>query len=407
MTREEAIEVYNGLINTKIKEAFEFFAPELRESGDERIRKELVAFFIEVQNREGKEGYWHDLEVGHILAYLEKQKEQKPVDYDAELKKCKDNPLYFYDKYVKIKLKPAEWSTNDKAFIKDCAHILDENGYAESAERLLSMFPVKPAESRKRNKPKESWLSKAKYELEHADELLIKRQEELGEIRELKDKEQKPAETETIISCNGHCEECSCFNAGRKYEQEENNSAEWSEDEEQMFGNILNHYSLIEAPTDGNGISKERYLAFIKSLRPVKTEWSEEDKKMIDTIVSVLGQYIDYKAVSGTGSGYATPRYSKEIAWLKSLRPPKDCSGCSKHLQGYIDGRGDAENKLLEMYGILLIPDGELRMKPRWRPSEEDERMRRMLIDRLRSAEELTDELREWILSYLEKHKEL
>ena len=50
-------------------------------------------------------------------------------------------------------------------------------------------------------------------------------------------------------------------------------------------------------------------------------EWSEEDEKMIDTIVSTLGQYIDYKAVSGTGSGYATPRYSKEIDWLKSLRP--------------------------------------------------------------------------------------
>lgn len=42
--------------------------------------------------------------------------------------------------------KPAEWNANDKAFIKDCAHILDENGYVASAERLLSMFLVKPAE---------------------------------------------------------------------------------------------------------------------------------------------------------------------------------------------------------------------------------------------------------------------
>ena len=48
--------------------------------------------------------------------------------------------------------------------------------------------------------------------------------------------------------------------------------------------------------------------------------WSENDERIIDTIVSVLGQYIDYKAVSGTGSGYATPRYSKEIDWLNSLR---------------------------------------------------------------------------------------
>lgn len=49
----------------------------------------------------------------------------------------------------------------------------------------------------------------------------------------------------------------------------------------------------------------------------------------------------------------------------------KDCSGCSKHLEGYISGRGDAENKLLADYGILIMPDGELRMKPKWKPSDE------------------------------------
>ena len=34
---------------------------------------------------------------------LEKQDNQ--IDYNEELKKCKENPLYFYDKYVKIKIK--------------------------------------------------------------------------------------------------------------------------------------------------------------------------------------------------------------------------------------------------------------------------------------------------------------
>lgn len=72
MTREEAIEVYNGLINEKIKAAFEFFAPELREGEDERIRKSIVATieqcdFLNPKNR------------GRMLAYLEKKKEQKPA----------------------------------------------------------------------------------------------------------------------------------------------------------------------------------------------------------------------------------------------------------------------------------------------------------------------------------------
>lgn len=74
MTREEAIEVYNGLINNKIKEAFEFFAPELAESEDERIRKGLIEL-IENWN------YPQELFTTkrNIIAYLKKQKEQPQV----------------------------------------------------------------------------------------------------------------------------------------------------------------------------------------------------------------------------------------------------------------------------------------------------------------------------------------
>jgi hypothetical protein len=36
------------------------------------------------------------------LSDLEKQGEQKPIDYNDELKKCRENPLYFFDKYVKL-----------------------------------------------------------------------------------------------------------------------------------------------------------------------------------------------------------------------------------------------------------------------------------------------------------------
>ena len=50
-----------------------------------------------------------------------------------------------------------------------------------------------------------------------------------------------------------------------------------------------------------------------------------------------------------------------------------------------------------------IIKDGKVIVREK---ESEDERMRKMLIDRVRSAEELTDELREWILTYLEKQKE-
>ena len=87
MTREEAIEVYNGLINTKIKEAFEFFAPELREINEEEIRKDIIGGLMWQRDNLKSEGP-HDnnlilpgfcLTVGKHLSYLEKKKEQIKV----------------------------------------------------------------------------------------------------------------------------------------------------------------------------------------------------------------------------------------------------------------------------------------------------------------------------------------
>ena len=76
---------------------------QLRESEDERIRKELIEFIKWSVDRHFMREDFHQAKRPAVwIAYLEKQKEQKPVDYEAELKKCKDNPLYFYDKYVSI-----------------------------------------------------------------------------------------------------------------------------------------------------------------------------------------------------------------------------------------------------------------------------------------------------------------
>ena len=94
MTKEEAIEIYNGLINTKIKEAFEFFAPELRKINEEEIRKDLIGGLMWQRDNLKSEGP-HDnnlilpgfcLNVGKHLAYLEKQKESLHIP-----ESCKEN----------------------------------------------------------------------------------------------------------------------------------------------------------------------------------------------------------------------------------------------------------------------------------------------------------------------------
>lgn len=99
----------------QIREIF----PQLRESEDERIRKALIDAFQFHKKLEHVTFY--GVPSDDAIAYLERQ---KTVDYEAELKKCKDNPLYFFDKYVSIKLKPMKWSEEDEKMCNSILNIL-------------------------------------------------------------------------------------------------------------------------------------------------------------------------------------------------------------------------------------------------------------------------------------------
>lgn len=59
----------------------------------------------------------------YLIKHLEKQ-EQKPIDYKDELKKCRENPLYFFDKYVKLKEKKSTWSEKDEAKLKSACALI-------------------------------------------------------------------------------------------------------------------------------------------------------------------------------------------------------------------------------------------------------------------------------------------
>lgn len=78
MTREEAINIVRDIYHTDTElEALEVLIPELAESEDERIRKEL----IETINcmKEDHQVFLSEQQIERYLAYLEKQKEQKPI----------------------------------------------------------------------------------------------------------------------------------------------------------------------------------------------------------------------------------------------------------------------------------------------------------------------------------------
>ena len=120
-----------------------------------------------------------------------------------------------------------------------------------------------------------------------------------------------------------------------------------------------------------------------KMLSKSKPSWSEEDEKKRQRIINLLEQ-----ANKNWRIAQNSVPFGDLINWLKSLRPqPDKCDGCSKHLEGYIDGRADAENKLLDQFGILIMPEGELHMKPRWKPSEEQMEALRRAVNKLANTD--------------------
>lgn len=77
MTREEAIEIYKGLMNPNIIEAFEVLVPELKEIGYDRMREQIIRGFENWKSNGNLT--FNNLRVDDILDWFEKQKEHKPV----------------------------------------------------------------------------------------------------------------------------------------------------------------------------------------------------------------------------------------------------------------------------------------------------------------------------------------
>jgi hypothetical protein len=115
MTREEAIEMVRKSWpisrNKDLRKALETLIPELAESEDERIRKALIELVGLVPDY-----MFGEIKPNKFIAYLEKQKEQKPISFN-EPYNPDDYEVVMEGNATGLKLKeqkPAEWSEEDE-----------------------------------------------------------------------------------------------------------------------------------------------------------------------------------------------------------------------------------------------------------------------------------------------------
>lgn len=128
----------NNELTLEQKKQLEKIFPELKESEDEKIRKALIRYFTLSDEHAYNEAC--GVSYRDIVAWLEKQGEQKEIDYNEELKKCKDNPLYFFDKYVKVKLKERKfvWGEKDEKNYQMLQNIICDSGASAYLVNKLS-----------------------------------------------------------------------------------------------------------------------------------------------------------------------------------------------------------------------------------------------------------------------------
>ena len=271
MEHKEAIEIVKknyphvGFSGSQFETALRVLVPELAESEDERIRKYIVKF-VELEKGGGN---LPPEDADKLLAYLERQKEQKYYTYEQSKQAAED---CYYDKGYNTE---DDGRCNEQSFLW---------GFEEGVDWCEQQKERKPVTYPKWMVHKEPYIAPVPIPIV-ADEL---------------------------------------------------QPAEWSNDFEENI-RILLHDKLTRHSNDGkmsstvsiddktlkdiiSGIwfyvGKEALKYPNKELNV--SEWSEEDERMRDNLISLLVRLSANTRTDSTSPSYSYPR---EIAWLKSLRP--------------------------------------------------------------------------------------
>ena len=317
---DEAIKKAKGVIEQNplmeyLKKGIEYIFPELKESEDERIRKEILDYIIN-----GSESCYDVQQYGRErfekwIAWLEKQKgcEYIKKDWLEHIKQSWYKEGFIDGKYSGETSK--EWTINDDATLKELIDFL-ENGTTKlqhDLTRYANWLKIQftPTEKHSEQKPIYSEEQHEKESLSDIENRII------NFAMQFHDNRMKPeAEWEDEV----------------KMLRDNIKIDPWSEEDEEIV-EALNDYvknldilfSEIKIG-DKDILSKEfrkKIQHWLKSLKDrvqpqPKQEWSEEDENNLNSCISKLE--IDMQHWEGHGKTMVDGD-RKLISWLKSIRP--------------------------------------------------------------------------------------
>lgn len=229
------------------------------ENKDEQIRKELIYFIRKekeyIESKVKPENSPKLMFLIDALAYLEKQKEQKPLMYDGEIEDTKRDIVAAIRKYY-----PADYAEYLTSFLKGLSP--EDNSEDEYGQEMLGIAYKLMYEHIPENLRTQEFWNSLKFMREYTGRVAIIHFYE------------KPAE--------------------------------------QLSG-IFTSYDMAKTFTEGQNyvIAHPEKFGLCKP-----AEWSEEDERMLEPIISDLRELCNCETDEELISDY-----EDRIAWLKSLRP--------------------------------------------------------------------------------------
>lgn len=267
--RWEGIEINSDLPIQELQEIF----PELKESEDERIRKELLRAFTVTADKREREIYGNGITYGQVLDWLEKQSSKDYNPYKATV----ESISAMVEKYTSFDSNLQDFYNNVKIKCKDAAEYdktwPENQDYQKPAAYFYCKYEgVMPLCSDcKRNH------LNSKYETEEIETWMV------------------PA-----LRCTKRC-----------FSYIQQKPIRWSEEDEIILNKIIQDYKAASKSFCGH----QGKLDWLKSLKPQpKQVWSDEDEKIKYEIEIILA---NTNLFSKFELNYT---FSDVISWLKSIK---------------------------------------------------------------------------------------
>ena len=335
MTREKAIKIVKEFINGTClhlvdQEALETLIPELAESEDERIKKDIINLIYWLKANPSLCSQYYKDRYDGILAWLEKQKEQKPSIFPPGLGEVHWNPIPSAKKGLMEK--PAEPS--GKPSRQEYLYHLLANGVITFSdyEFLMKNKGRKPADLSEMMVHKEPYIAPVPTPMV-ADE-------------------QGPAEKQDYTTLT---------------------------DIERAINRGFLSAGVINIPVE---IIEETAKECIALMKPA--EWSDEDKDKLYQVMEIL---LADKAVALRDTPHCKilhEAYDKMLAWLKSLperfnlQPKQEWSEEDKKMLGkvlecirFAEDHYQLDEGQMNGSSVKLWLLNHINPQPSWKPSEE------------------------------------